>query len=54
MPIFKRREEKRETPEKETKGIAYAIAMREMADESLKIKKLNRSEDSEKERCGRT
>ena len=54
MPIFKRREEKLETPEKETKRIAYAIAMREMADETSSLKKINRSEEQKKERCGRT
>ena len=53
MPIFKRREEKRETPEKETKGIAYSIAMREMADDTSSLKKLNRGEEQKKERCGR-
>lgn len=54
MPILKRREEKRETPEKETKGIAYSIAMREMADDTSSLKKLNRGEEQKKERCGRT
>ena len=46
--------EKLETPEKETKEIAYSIAMREMADDTSSLKKLNRSEEQKKERCGRT
>ena len=53
MPIFKKRGEKRKTPEKETKGIAYGIAMKETADYASSPSKLKRNEEQKKERCGR-
>ena len=41
MPIFKRREEKRETPEKETKGIADAKAVMDIETELAKVQRTN-------------
>lgn len=52
--LFQNDDEKHGTKEESKKGMAYAIATKEMANEALKLKKLNRSEDSEKESCGKT
>jgi hypothetical protein len=53
MPIFKKKEEKSKTPEKETNSIAYGIAMKEQADCTSSLSELNRNEEQKKESCGR-
>ena len=48
------RAEKPETPEKETKEIAYGIISKEMAGEASSLSTLKRDEEHKKERCRRT
>ncbi|MCL4372260.1 hypothetical protein M1373_03010 [Candidatus Marsarchaeota archaeon] len=53
MSILKRKEPKQSEPKKEERGIAYSIAMREMAGEKNRLKKPEGTEDAKKEGCGR-